>query len=314
MLSGHLVAATRHWPVRGFTGSYTGGPAPPPTPNPPVASSATSDMILRFATIAGRILATDRGPSAPSRPGNAQLRRLLADAGVDRVPLVHSYLSTAANGASTNSPPTAVRHRTMAPHPHSPHHKPPEPDHATQPSQAEWLRGACPTKAALRGRRGSKVTGGRRPSRSDAKRPDFEGRPRTQRRPTTIPRTPFGNALGTPVLRRAYRPGRPVVARLSHAVGGEQAGSASRPARQVWQKFARKIFFLGDIYNAEAAHRMGMVNAVVPHAELEARELEWARKVKRQKPDSAADAEVVLRCSMLGAVAVAFGVSWAREG
>ncbi len=31
--------------------------------------------------------------------------------------------------------------------------------------------GACPTKAALRGRRGSEVKGGRRPSRSDAKRP-----------------------------------------------------------------------------------------------------------------------------------------------
>ena len=34
-------------------------------------------------------------------------------------------------------------------------------------------------------------------------------------------------------------------------------------ARQVGQKFAREIFFLGDEYDAEAAHRMGMVNAVV---------------------------------------------------
>ena len=35
-------------------------------------------------------------------------------------------------------------------------------------------------------------------------------------------------------------------------------------ARQVGQKFAREIFFLGEAYDAEAAHRMGMVNAVVP--------------------------------------------------
>ena len=40
-------------------------------------------------------------------------------------------------------------------------------------------------------------------------------------------------------------------------------------ARQVGQKFAREIFFLGDEYSAEDAHRMGMVNKVVPHAELE---------------------------------------------
>lgn len=55
-------------------------------------------------------------------------------------------------------------------------------------------------------------------------------------------------------------------------------------ARQVGQKFAREIFFLGDTYDAEAAHRMGMVNAVVPHAELEATALEWARKVNGKSP------------------------------
>ena len=47
-------------------------------------------------------------------------------------------------------------------------------------------------------------------------------------------------------------------------------------ARQVGQKFAREIFFLGETYDAEAAHRMGMVNAVVPHADLERTALEWA--------------------------------------
>ena len=40
-------------------------------------------------------------------------------------------------------------------------------------------------------------------------------------------------------------------------------------ARQVGQKFAREIFFLGRTYTAEEMHQMGAVNAVVPHAELE---------------------------------------------
>ncbi|WP_067478020.1 1,4-dihydroxy-2-naphthoyl-CoA synthase [Actinomadura hibisca] len=55
-------------------------------------------------------------------------------------------------------------------------------------------------------------------------------------------------------------------------------------ARQVGQKFAREIFFLGDTYSADDAHRMGMVNAVVPHAELEATALEWARKINGKSP------------------------------
>jgi naphthoate synthase len=55
-------------------------------------------------------------------------------------------------------------------------------------------------------------------------------------------------------------------------------------ARQVGQKFAREIFFLGETYDAEAGRRMGMVNAVVPHAELERVGLEWAEKVCRKSP------------------------------
>src|SRR3954453_2833840 len=55
-------------------------------------------------------------------------------------------------------------------------------------------------------------------------------------------------------------------------------------ARQVGQKFAREIFFLGETYDAEAAHRMGMVNAVVPHAELERVGLAWAEKVCAKSP------------------------------
>jgi naphthoate synthase len=55
-------------------------------------------------------------------------------------------------------------------------------------------------------------------------------------------------------------------------------------ARQVGQKFAREIFFLGESYGAADAHRMGMVNAVVPHAELESTALAWARKVNAKSP------------------------------
>jgi naphthoate synthase len=55
-------------------------------------------------------------------------------------------------------------------------------------------------------------------------------------------------------------------------------------ARQVGQKFAREIFFLGDEYTAEDAHRMGMVNAVVPHADLERVALEWGAKINAKSP------------------------------
>jgi naphthoate synthase len=57
-------------------------------------------------------------------------------------------------------------------------------------------------------------------------------------------------------------------------------------ARQVGQKFAREVFFLGDTYSAEDAHRMGMVNAVVEHDSLEAVGLDWARKVLGKSPTS----------------------------
>jgi naphthoate synthase len=55
-------------------------------------------------------------------------------------------------------------------------------------------------------------------------------------------------------------------------------------ARQVGQKFAREIFFLGDTYTADDAHRMGMVNAVVDHDQLEVVGLEWARKIMGKSP------------------------------
>ena len=55
-------------------------------------------------------------------------------------------------------------------------------------------------------------------------------------------------------------------------------------ARQVGQKFARQIFFLGDVHDAQEAHEMGMVNKVVPHEELEETGLEWAAKICGKSP------------------------------
>ena len=55
-------------------------------------------------------------------------------------------------------------------------------------------------------------------------------------------------------------------------------------ARQVGQKFAREIFFLGDEYSAEDGVRMGGVNKAIPHADLEATALEWGRKINAKSP------------------------------
>ncbi len=55
-------------------------------------------------------------------------------------------------------------------------------------------------------------------------------------------------------------------------------------ARQVGQKFAREIFFLGKTYTADEAHHQGVVNAVVAHDELEDTALEWAAEICKKSP------------------------------
>ena len=55
-------------------------------------------------------------------------------------------------------------------------------------------------------------------------------------------------------------------------------------ARQVGQKFAREIFFLGRTYTATEAHAQGVVNAVVPHEQLETEALQWAREICGKSP------------------------------
>jgi naphthoate synthase len=55
-------------------------------------------------------------------------------------------------------------------------------------------------------------------------------------------------------------------------------------ARQVGQKFAREIFFLGRTYSADEMHAKGAVNAVVPHQDLERVALEWAADINGKSP------------------------------
>jgi naphthoate synthase len=70
-------------------------------------------------------------------------------------------------------------------------------------------------------------------------------------------------------------------------VGSFDAGYGSAYlARQTGQKFAREIFFLGAEYSAQRAYEMGVVNAVVPHAELEKAGVEWGAEILRKSPQS----------------------------
>ncbi|HZH18262.1 MAG TPA: 1,4-dihydroxy-2-naphthoyl-CoA synthase [Archangium sp.] len=55
-------------------------------------------------------------------------------------------------------------------------------------------------------------------------------------------------------------------------------------ARQVGQKKAREIFFLGLDYTADQAAAMGAINASVPHEQLEDTALEWARIINSKSP------------------------------
>lgn len=55
-------------------------------------------------------------------------------------------------------------------------------------------------------------------------------------------------------------------------------------ARQVGQKRAREIFYLGLDYSADEAMAMGMVNAVVPHQYLEEHALSWAKIINGKSP------------------------------
>ncbi|WP_235923529.1 1,4-dihydroxy-2-naphthoyl-CoA synthase [Psychroflexus aurantiacus] len=57
-------------------------------------------------------------------------------------------------------------------------------------------------------------------------------------------------------------------------------------AKMVGQKKAREIFFLGRNYSAQEAFDMGMVNAVIPHDELESTAYDWAQEILEKSPTS----------------------------
>jgi naphthoate synthase len=70
-------------------------------------------------------------------------------------------------------------------------------------------------------------------------------------------------------------------------VGSFDAGFGSAYlARQVGQKFAREIFFLGHEYSAEKAVEMGVVNKAVKHKDLEKVGVEWAAEIMSKSPTS----------------------------
>ncbi|MBD2636194.1 1,4-dihydroxy-2-naphthoyl-CoA synthase [Limnothrix sp. FACHB-881] len=73
-------------------------------------------------------------------------------------------------------------------------------------------------------------------------------------------------------------------------VGSFDGGfGASYLARIVGQKKAREIWFLCRQYDAQQALEMGLVNTVVPVAELEAAGLRWAQEVLEKSP-------IAIRC------------------
>lgn len=68
-------------------------------------------------------------------------------------------------------------------------------------------------------------------------------------------------------------------------VGSFDGGfGSSYLARCVGQKKAREIWFLCEQYTAQEAEAMGMVNKVVPLAELEATTVQWCRTIMKRSP------------------------------
>jgi naphthoate synthase len=73
-------------------------------------------------------------------------------------------------------------------------------------------------------------------------------------------------------------------------VGSFDGGfGASYLARMVGQKKAREIWYLCRQYSAQEALAMGMVNCVVPVADLEAEGVQWAQEILQKSP-------IAIRC------------------
>jgi naphthoate synthase len=95
-------------------------------------------------------------------------------------------------------------------------------------------------------------------------------------------------------------------------------------SKQIGQKKAREVFFVGKTYTAEEAKEMGMVNKVVPHVELESAALDWAHEISSKSPTAIrmlkyafnlADDGLVGQQLFAGeATRLAYGTEEAKEG
>jgi 2-ketocyclohexanecarboxyl-CoA hydrolase len=95
-------------------------------------------------------------------------------------------------------------------------------------------------------------------------------------------------------------------------------------ARIVGEKRAREIWYLCRRYSAEQAREMGLVNAVVPHGELDAEVERWCRELLERSPTAIAiakrafnaDSESIRAIGGLGfeALALYYGTEESLEG
>jgi naphthoate synthase len=108
-------------------------------------------------------------------------------------------------------------------------------------------------------------------------------------------------------------------------VGSFDAGYGSAYlAKQVGQKFAREVFFLGREYSAQRAYELGVVNRVVPHAELERTGIEFAKEILGKSPTAIRMLKYAMNMvddGLVGqqlfageATRLAYGTSEAKEG
>ncbi len=95
-------------------------------------------------------------------------------------------------------------------------------------------------------------------------------------------------------------------------------------ARVVGEKKARELWYLCRRYSAEEAVEMGLANAVVPDAELDAETLRWAREIAQRSPTAIAlakrsfnaDSENIRGIGALGmqGLALYYGTEESKEG
>ncbi|MEK9907530.1 MAG: 1,4-dihydroxy-2-naphthoyl-CoA synthase [Aquiluna sp.] len=108
-------------------------------------------------------------------------------------------------------------------------------------------------------------------------------------------------------------------------VGSFDAGYGSALlARQVGQKNAREIFFLGETYDAQRAYELGVVNRVVDHEDLEVEALKMVEAILAKSPTAirmlkyafnAADDGLLGQQLFAGeATRLAYGTKEAQEG